>query len=113
MSTYHANRRYDELNRDQESRDFYKGRDWIRCRSLVLIRDNYLCQSCLKNKKITKADVVHHIKELKDYPELAYTKSNLVSWCHTCHNRHHKKGMKNKGKHEKAEVHFNANEELG
>jgi len=59
-----------------------------------LIRDDYMCQSCLKNNKIKKADVVHHIKELEDYPELGLTLSNLESLCHKCHNKHHKTGSK-------------------
>lgn len=91
-----SNNKYDKYKRDQESRRFYKSNDWLRCRELVLIRDKHLCQRCLDNKRITKADVVHHIKELKDYPELGLEESNLVSLCHKCHNNEHKKGKKQK-----------------
>lgn len=87
-----SNRYYDKYKRNPEARAFYKSAAWQKARQVALIRDNYLCQSCLKDKKIVKADVVHHIKELKDYPELGLVLSNLISWCHACHNRHHKTG---------------------
>jgi len=32
---------------------------------------------------------VHHIKHLKDFPELALVDSNLESLCFTCHNEEH------------------------
>lgn len=86
------NNRYDKYKRDKESTRFYKSSQWAKTREIILTRDNYLCQNCLKNNRIKKADVVHHIKELRDYPELAFDESNLVSWCHTCHTRHHKSG---------------------
>jgi predicted kinase len=33
--------------------------------------------------------VVHHIKQLEEYPELALDPDNLVSLCNLCHNREH------------------------
>jgi len=46
----------------------------------------------LNNKRIRKAEVVHHIKELRDYPSLSLELSNLISWCNICHTSHHKNG---------------------
>ncbi|MBS4188641.1 HNH endonuclease [Bacillus sp. FJAT-49705] len=86
---------YDKYQRDQESKAFYISKAWLQCRELALIRDNYLCQKCLKQNKITSADMVHHIKELKDHPELSLDLDNLESLCHPCHNREHpEKGSK-------------------
>ena len=68
---------------------FYLSSAWRRCRKEILIRDNYLCQYCLQNKKIIPADTVHHIKLLEDYPELALEPANLISLCSLCHNREH------------------------
>lgn len=82
---------YNKTKRNKERYKFYKSKAWSDCRKLVLTRDHYLCQSCLSKKKIVQADVVHHKKELKDYPELALDLNNLVSWCHSCHNAHHKR----------------------
>ncbi|MFG6315963.1 HNH endonuclease signature motif containing protein [Bacillus velezensis] len=89
---------YDKHKRDQQSRSFYKSKEWQRCRQFVLRRDNYLCQDCLKNKRITQADTVHHIDELKDHPEKALDESNLISLCFSCHNkRHPEKGRRSGG----------------
>ncbi|MCY8609894.1 HNH endonuclease [Bacillus haynesii] len=81
---------YDKYKRNQQARSFYKSRAWQRCREAVLKRDNYLCQDCLLvYKKITQADTVHHIDELRDHPEKALDASNLVSLCNACHNKRH------------------------
>lgn len=88
---------YDKYKRDLEARSFYKSKAWERCRTLSLERDNYLCQRCLRRGMITAADVVHHIKELKNHPELALDLENLESLCHPCHNKEHpEKGEKPK-----------------
>ena len=44
---------------------------WKQLRCERLAKDNYLCQRCLKRKRIVPATMVHHIKPVKDYPELA------------------------------------------
>lgn len=57
----------------------------------ILRRDNYECQECKKEGKASikqqgkKLDV-HHIKELEEYPELAYEESNLETVCVHHHN---------------------------
>ncbi|XOT28936.1 HNH endonuclease [Bacillus subtilis subsp. subtilis] len=84
-----AHNYYDKHKRDPEARAFYKSKAWTECRALALTRDHGLCQDCLKERKITKAQTVHHIKELRDHPELALTLENLVSLCNPCHNRRH------------------------
>lgn len=78
---------YNKYKRDQEAKRFYNSKAWNKTRTLALIRDYYLCQMCLRNKLIVVYDVVHHIKSLKDYPELALTLENLISLCHACHNK--------------------------
>ncbi|MED4579026.1 HNH endonuclease signature motif containing protein [Bacillus atrophaeus] len=80
---------YDKHKRDPEARAFYKSKEWTECRALVLKRDHGVCQDCLAQRKITKAKTVHHIKELRDHPELSLTLDNLVSLCNACHNRRH------------------------
>lgn len=71
---------------------FYKHRHWknnIRLRALE--RDNYECQECKRRGKYSKGRNVHHIKELRDRPDLAYTLSNLETLCIQCHNLEHGK----------------------
>lgn len=86
--------RYDKYKRNKQSRQFYKSTAWAKARELALKRDNYLCQSCLSKKIIRAATTVHHVRELSDYPELATTLSNLISWCASCHSSHHKTGIR-------------------
>ena len=42
-----------------------------------------------KEKKIARAEQVHHIQELKEHPELALDNDNLISLCVRCHNIRH------------------------
>ncbi len=89
---------YNKYKRNKEAAAFYKSKEWLRCREIVLIRDGYLCQPCLRNGKLTPANTVHHIKHYEDYPELALDEDNLESICPSCHNKEHPE--KGKGKKE-------------
>jgi hypothetical protein len=42
-----------------------------------------------KDAWIRRAVCVHHIKELKDYPEERLDDDNLISLCHECHDKVH------------------------
>lgn len=74
---------------DEQAKAFYKTGAWVRCRELILIRDSYLCQICMKDNRPTPADTVHHIIHLKDDPSKALEESNLISVCRTCHGELH------------------------
>lgn len=68
---------------------FYKSKPWLRLREDVLIRDVYLCQQCLRRKKITPANTVHHIIPIEERPDLALDADNCESICPSCHNKEH------------------------
>lgn len=80
---------------------FYLSDDWKELRQDVLEYFFFECQECLKKGKVTKADCVHHINEVRHRPELAlsryYTDTegkkqpNLVPLCNQCHNNVHDK----------------------
>lgn len=92
-----SSQQYDKYQRDQESRAFYKSRFWEKCRQLILNRDNHLCQECLKQDKLTPADMVHHKTELKDEWSKRFEPDNLISLCNSCHNKQHpEKGKRRK-----------------
>lgn len=82
------NRLYDK-NREKNISDFYHSKQWQKLRLVALQRDNYLCQDCLKEKKIANAEHVHHIDEVKDNWKRRFDIDNLVSLCQPCHNRRH------------------------
>lgn len=69
---------------------FYTSRTWRNKRKEIIKRDNNECQICKQNGKVTVGTkeeplIVHHIKELKKYPNLAMVDSNLTSVCNDCH----------------------------
>lgn len=80
---------YNKYKRNKEAKKFYNSVAWKKVRTMALIRDNYLCQECMRKKKIKPADMVHHIKELEDYPDLGLVLENLESLCNPCHNGEH------------------------
>lgn len=82
-------RYYDQHLRDKRSRAFYKSIEWLRVRAQALIRDHYLCQQCLTEKRITPADMVHHIHPVKTHWHLRLVLANLISLCNPCHNSKH------------------------
>ena len=79
-----------DIKKGNESR-FYKSRLWRNKRNEIMRRDNNECQSCKEKGKMKPADVVHHIKHLKDHPYLALENDNLISLCHRCHYHKHSK----------------------
>jgi 5-methylcytosine-specific restriction endonuclease McrA len=103
-ATYDKDRHklYDKHRRDKKSAAFYNGQAWKIVRKRILARDNHLCQLCLIDKKIKYVDVVHHIKELKDFPTLGLVESNLISLCAGCHRHVHI--QYDKGQYEKKEM---------
>jgi len=76
----------------KETNPFYKSKVWRQARTAALVRDHYLCVRCLQLNDATKrrrprpAVLVHHIKPLEQYPELALELDNLESLCADCHN---------------------------
>ena len=68
---------------------FYKSKEWMSTRLDVLKRDKNECQHCKAKGRMRPAECVHHIKHLKDRPDLALVLSNLVSLCNSCHNVEH------------------------
>jgi 5-methylcytosine-specific restriction protein A len=83
------NKRYDTYKRDKKLIQFYKGKAWIKLRDIVYQREHGLCQRCLRENLFKKADVVHHIVEVKEDWDRRLDPDNLESLCHRCHNQEH------------------------
>ena len=79
------NRRYEQYERDPECHKRY-GRAWRSIRSSY-ISEHPLCEECLKVKRITKAEEVHHIKPLSEGG--TNDKANLIALCKSCHSKTH------------------------
>lgn len=81
----------------QENRvhDFYVWGKWKAKRHEILDRDKNECQECKKRGKYRAAELVHHVKHLRDHPELALSDTyidpdgkehrQLISVCKDCH----------------------------
>lgn len=59
------------------------GRPWRRTRERILVRDNYLCQPCRKDDRITLATEVDHI--VPQFEGGGEGDVNLQSICGECH----------------------------
>lgn len=82
--------KYYNKSRDKKYDSFYKTSAWVRLRNVAFERDNGLCQQCLKKGILKRADVVHHIVEIREDWSKRLELNNLESLCHACHNQLHK-----------------------
>ena len=82
---------YDEKRKAEQYRKFYKSLQWKITREYILKRDNYLCQECLKENRMTPCNTVHHIIEIKEDYLKALDEDNLITICFDCHNKIYKR----------------------
>lgn len=75
---------------------FYLTAAWRDVRDQVFRMDHYECQICKKNGRYKRAKIVHHVKHLKDRPDLAVKiydpetgERQLISVCGSCHEKEH------------------------
>ena len=81
---------------------FYKDYTWRKLSQEVIAENNNECYQCKLMGKYTRAKLVHHVKHLKEYPELAYDRvytdcegvhMQLMPLCFNCHERIHERGL--------------------
>lgn len=70
---------------------FRKSRRYQQWRKEVLQRDNFACQFCAK----INCSIAHHLKSIKEYPELRFDVDNGRTICKECHIQIHKRGVFN------------------
>ncbi|MEB8093170.1 HNH endonuclease [Mammaliicoccus lentus] len=68
---------------------FYHSNAWRTLRQMAMVRDNYLCQMCLKENNIKDAEIVHHIIYVTEDFTKALELDNLMCVCSSCHNKIH------------------------
>lgn len=86
LSRAKTTRAYETTASRLADKRFYASAAWLRLRAAFLA-ENPLCNACQTQGQVTAAEHVHHLKERKDYPELALEWSNLEALCQPCHNR--------------------------
>jgi len=88
--------------------EFYVSPEWRKLRKEIL-REHKKdgCFDCKAKGFYRKADTVHHVQYVKNYPELALSKTyiyqgkeyhNLIPLCHDCHEARHGYRQKEKKK---------------
>jgi len=78
---------------------FYSWPAWHEMRDEVLRFDCNECQVCKARGKYSKGIIVHHVKHLKDRPDLALslydgTERQLITLCRACHEEQHPERMR-------------------
>jgi 5-methylcytosine-specific restriction protein A len=81
-----VNRGYKRERDDKEIQKIYSSKRWKKVREMKMKQCGGLCELCLKEGRIVKADVVDHIIEIKD-GGCIYCLDNLQCLCHSCHNK--------------------------
>lgn len=83
-------KQYDRERANNKEVKFYNSKEWKGTRFSVLDRDTYKCIVCYKKeKRIVKADAIHHIEEIKENWDRRVDKDNLICVCDTCHKNIH------------------------
>lgn len=80
-------------SKSEAQNKFYNTRQWRRVRTLVMEKNNYICEQCG-----SPATIVHHIEHLNDSnlndPYITLDEANLMAVCHECHNFiHYNRGL--------------------
>lgn len=78
---------------------FYHWPEWERLRLEVLRMDQFECQKCKNRGKYRAATIVHHVKHLRNRPDLALSiwdgeERQLMSVCKSCHEEEHPESMR-------------------
>ena len=82
-----------KLIREDRLVKFYQSPPWRKLRQKAMKRDHYECQMCRALGRYHKVENVHHIKEVKDRPDLALDINNLMCLCIDHHNEVHERYM--------------------
>jgi len=84
---YCEKHRKSEAQRQYQADKEHRGQYDRRWRSFRLsyLREHPLCVDCQQANKMSPAYEVHHIKKLRDYPDLKFDDANLMGLCKPCH----------------------------
>lgn len=90
----------DLIDQGAETR-FYFWSEWRGgVREQVLRLDHWECQHCKARGRYARAEIVHHVKHLRDRPDLALSiwdpatgERQLVSLCKACHEAEHPEAL--------------------
>lgn len=88
--------RHSKLN--QNYMQFMNTGKWKRLRREIK-SERPMCERCValhkqgKKETVNPTESIHHIKKVRDYPELKLNKKNLKALCNQCHKYYTDKGL--------------------
>lgn len=75
---------------------FYKSYIWKKFRSKIMLERKGRCEICWNGgkdgkgvRRYKKATTLHHKKHLKQFPQLALDRDNVILVCDECHKEEH------------------------
>lgn len=88
------------LIEDGREHEFYAGYDWQRMADKVRRYDKRECQQCKSRGRYRRGVIVHHVKHLRDRPDLAMLlfdpdtrERQLITLCKQCHEAEHPEAL--------------------
>ena len=83
---------------------FYTSSSWRKKADEVRRLDNYECQLCKGRGRYSRGEIVHHVKHLRDRPDLALMlfdpvdgTRQLITVCKACHELEHPEALRKPG----------------
>lgn len=80
--------------------EFYTGSAWKKMAAMVRAYDRNECQLCKAAGRYARGEIVHHVKHLKDRPDLAMRlydpdtgERQLITVCKKCHEQEHPEAL--------------------
>ena len=80
---------------------FYVSTEWRSLRERILHMDNHECQLCKQHGRYRRGVLVHHVKHLRDRPDLALSiydpetgERQLITVCKQCHEEQHPEALR-------------------
>ncbi len=81
--------------------EFYVSGEWKRLAAMVRAYDRNECQHCKAAGRYARGKIVHHVKHLKDRPDLAMRmydpdtgERQLITVCKKCHEQEHPEALR-------------------
>lgn len=66
-----------QLIEEDRLHEFYTSSAWLNIRDEILQEHHYECLNCKKKGRYRRATIVHHVKHLRGFPELALSKTYI------------------------------------
>lgn len=91
-----------QLIKTDNLKQFYNDRYWRKLSHAIIAENHNECYLCKQQGKYKRAILVHHVRHLREHPELAYScfffdedgkHIQLMPLCYNCHERIHERGI--------------------